>query len=55
MSEELKMSEALARIMVKRIAKALYQAKYYPKRVPDEKAAAEEVVRPFVIAKGVAK
>lgn len=37
-----------ARVLVKRIAKAIEKARYYPAEVMDHQAAAEDVVRPYL-------
>ena len=44
----LKLADADARILVKRIAKAIRKARYYPAEIKDEEAAAFEVLLPYV-------
>ena len=44
----LKLDDEDARILVRRIAKALRKARYHPAEMKDEEAAALDVIRPYV-------
>lgn len=44
----MKLDAELARILLMRIEKAIYRAKYAPAKVPSESEAAYEVLRPYL-------
>lgn len=47
----LKLDDDEARVLVRRIAKAIRKARYHPAAMKDEEAAAREVIGPYVSAR----